>query len=127
MADPVRDLNNFLQSHPAGNGGNATRDFEWVLKREGPEHCTTYHVTAVCEHCDNISLHFIHFFFTTVRGVNVGVGHGSTKGIAKRNASIQALEYLKTHGKVSPTRPIDRITDLEIFSSTGIVTEGEIV
>jgi hypothetical protein len=65
-------------------------------------------------------------FFTTVRGVNVGVGHGSTKGIAKRNASIQALEYLKTHGK-EPTRPIDRITDLEIFSSTGIVTEGKIV
>lgn len=63
MADPVRDLNNFLQSQPAGNGGNATRDFEWVLKREGPEHCTTYHVTAVCEHCDNISLPFIHFFF----------------------------------------------------------------
>ncbi|KAI0273157.1 hypothetical protein BGY98DRAFT_936372 [Russula aff. rugulosa BPL654] len=68
-----------VSCHPAGNGGNATRDFEWVLKREGPEHCTTYHVTAV------------------FRGVNVGVGHGSTKGIAKRNASIQALEYLKTH------------------------------
>jgi hypothetical protein len=68
MADPVRDLNNFLQSHPAGNGGNATRDFEWVLKREGPEHCTTYHVTAVCEHCDNISLPFIHFFFLQQSG-----------------------------------------------------------
>ena len=62
MADPVRDLNNFLQSHPAGNGGNATRDFKWVLNREGPEHCTTYHVTAVCKQCDTISLPSVHFF-----------------------------------------------------------------
>jgi hypothetical protein len=100
MADPVRDLNNFLQSHPGDNGGNATKDFEWVLKREGPEHCTTYHVTAVCKHCDTISFNFCSLFFTIVRGVNVGVGHGTTKGIAKRDASIQALEYLKTHGKV---------------------------
>jgi len=76
MADPVRDLNNFLQGQP---GGNATREFEWILTKEGPEHGTIYHVTAV------------------FRGVNVGVGHGSTKGIAKRNASVQALEYLKTH------------------------------
>ena len=96
MADPVRDLNNFLQGQP---GGNATRDFEWVLKKEGPEHGTIYHVTAVCKHCDNISLLFFIHPYTTVRGVNIGVGHGTTKGIAKRNASVQALEYLTTHGK----------------------------
>ena len=95
MADPVRDLNNFLQGQP---GGNATRDFQWILKREGPEHETVYHVTAVCKRCDDISLPFTHSY-ATVRGVNVGIGHGSTKGIAKRNASLQALEYLKTHGK----------------------------
>ncbi len=118
MADPVRDLNNFLQGQP-GSGGNATKDFQWILKREGPEHCTTYHVTAVCKHRDNTSLPFIHFY-TTVRGVNVGVGHGSTKGIAKRNASVQALEYLKSHGKTSPTRPIDRISDLEILVPPGL-------
>jgi hypothetical protein len=56
MADPVRDLNNFLQGQP---GGNATREFEWILTKEGPEHGTIYHVTAVCKHCDNISLLFL--------------------------------------------------------------------
>jgi Double-stranded RNA binding motif len=120
--DPVRDLNNFLQGQP---GGNATRDFKWLSAREGPEHDTVYHVTAVCKHCDNISLLFIHSY-TKVRGVNVGVGHGSTKSIAKRNAALQALEYLKTHGEVPPTTPIGRISDLEIFSTAGIVTEREI-
>jgi hypothetical protein len=45
MADPVRDLNNFLQGHP---GGNATKDFKWDWKKEGPEHESVYHVTAVC-------------------------------------------------------------------------------
>ena len=95
MADPVRDLNNFLQRQPEGN---ATKDFQWHLTREGPEHGTVYHVTAVCKHYGNISSIFIHSC-TKVRGVNVGVGHGSTRGNAKRSASVQALEYLKTHGE----------------------------
>lgn len=95
MEDPVRDLNNFLQGQP---GGNATRDFQWLLTKEGPEHGIIYHVTAVCKHCDDILLPFFIHSYTTVRGVNVGVGHGSTKGVAKRNASVQALEYLRTHG-----------------------------
>jgi hypothetical protein len=56
MEDPVRDLNNFLQGQP---GGNATSEFQWLLTKEGPEHGTIYHVTAVCKHCDNISLFFI--------------------------------------------------------------------
>ena len=56
MVDPVRELNNFLQGQPGGNGGNATKDFQWILTREGPERCTTYHVTAACKHCDNVSL-----------------------------------------------------------------------
>ncbi|KAF8464971.1 hypothetical protein DFH94DRAFT_699030 [Russula ochroleuca] len=76
MADPVRDLNNFLQGQP---GGSATKDFKWNLSKEGPEHDTVYHVTAI------------------FRGVNVGVGHGSSMGSAKRNASMQALEYLRQH------------------------------
>ena len=46
---------------------------------------------------------------TTVRGVNVGVGHGSSVGAAKRIASIQALEYLKTHGKSIPNTPNERL------------------
>ncbi|KAH9998292.1 hypothetical protein BJV77DRAFT_981093 [Russula vinacea] len=76
MADPVRDLNNFLQGQP---GGSVTKDFKWNLTKEGPEHDTIYHVTAV------------------FRGVDVGVGHGSSMGSAKRNASVQALEYLRQH------------------------------
>ncbi|KAH9002437.1 hypothetical protein EDB86DRAFT_309095 [Lactarius hatsudake] len=78
MADPVRDLNNFLQGQP---GGNLTKEFTWISKKEGPEHGVTYHVTAV------------------FRGVNVGVGHGSSMGSAKRDASVQALAYLKSHGR----------------------------
>ena len=46
MEDPVRDLNNWLQGQP---GGNLTKEFAWVLKKEGPEHGAIYHVTAVCK------------------------------------------------------------------------------
>ncbi len=46
MADPVRDLNNFLQGQPSGN---LTKEFVWVSRKEGPEHDTTYHITAVCK------------------------------------------------------------------------------
>lgn len=33
-----------------------------------------------------------------VRGVNVGIGHGTSMASAKRDASVQALEYLRSHG-----------------------------
>ena len=58
MADPVRDLNNFLQGQP---GGSVTKDFKWNLTKEGPEHDTVYHVTAVCKHslCDAPFFFFI--------------------------------------------------------------------
>jgi hypothetical protein len=95
MADPVRDLNNFLQGQP---GGSATKDFKWHSKREGPEHDTVYHVTAICKRTLR-SLGYIFYLCTTVRGVNIGVGHGPSMGLAKRNASVQALEYLSQHGK----------------------------
>ena len=94
MADPVRDLNNFLQGHP---GGNLTREFGWASKKEGPEHSVTYHVTAVCK-WTVIVWNDQFFTVTPVRGVNIGVGHGSSMGSAKRDASVQALEYLKSHG-----------------------------
>ncbi|KAI0248823.1 hypothetical protein BJV78DRAFT_1232731 [Lactifluus subvellereus] len=76
VIDPVRDLNNFLQGQP---GGSLTREFKWISMREGPDHGAIYHVTAV------------------FRGVNVGIGHGSSMGSAKREASVQALEYLRSH------------------------------
>ena len=46
-ADPVRDLNNFLQGQPEGN---LTQDFKWSSTKEGPEHDALYHVTAVCKY-----------------------------------------------------------------------------
>jgi dsRNA-specific ribonuclease len=41
-----------------------------------------------------------HQFLTVpqVRGVDVGIGHGTSLASAKRDASMQALEYLKLHG-----------------------------
>jgi len=42
----------------------------------------------------------------TVRGVNIGVGHGSSRSAAKREASVQALVYLKSHCKYDPRRLI---------------------
>jgi hypothetical protein len=58
MADPVRDLNNFLHSQP---GGSATKNLMWNSRKEGPEHDTAYHVTAVCKHTlrDNLCWSFI--------------------------------------------------------------------
>jgi len=75
MADPVRDLNNHLQGLP----GNLTKYFKWTSMKEGPKHNTIYHVTAV------------------FRDVNIGIGHGSSMSAAKREASTQALVYLKSH------------------------------
>jgi len=46
-ADPVRDLNNFLREGPEGN---LTKDFKWSSTKEGPEHDTPYHVTALCKY-----------------------------------------------------------------------------
>jgi len=47
--------------------------------KEGPVHGMIYHVTAV------------------FRDVNIGVGHGSSMSAAKREASMQALDYLRSH------------------------------
>jgi len=71
-------------------------------------HGTIYHVTAICEPW---LLAFVshRLFLTvckTVRGVNIGVGHGSSMSAAKREASAQALVYLKSHGKHDPRRLI---------------------
>ncbi|KAI0265066.1 hypothetical protein BC834DRAFT_192783 [Gloeopeniophorella convolvens] len=74
---PVRDLNNFLQGQP---GGNLAQELLWKVTKTGPEHSTTFHVTA------------------TFRGVDIGVGHGTSRGSAKRDASVQALQYLRSNG-----------------------------
>ena len=99
-ADPIRDLNNLLQRQP---GGNMTDDFKWSFVKEGPEHDALYHVTAVCEHslCNEAPPFFQQLKYTTVRGMNIGVGHGPSKRAGKRTASVQALEYLRSGGKKS--------------------------
>lgn len=64
IADPVRDLNNFLQGQP---GGNLTTEFKWNWSREGPEHDALYHVTAVCEYslCNGTSSLFVQHLYNS--------------------------------------------------------------
>jgi len=78
-----------------------TRDFKWASVREGPEHDTIYHFTAFCKRSLVTHRYYSFIVCDTVRGVSVGIGHASSKGAAKRNASVQALEYLRSHGEES--------------------------
>ena len=66
-ADPIRDLNNFLQGQPEGN---LTRDFKWNSTKQGPEHDALYHVTAVCKysHFDGASPFFLKKTFVRQSG-----------------------------------------------------------
>lgn len=59
-ADPIRDLNNYLQRQP-GPGGNMAKDFKWSFMKEGPEHDALYHVTAVCKHSLFVLKHCLFF------------------------------------------------------------------
>jgi len=63
-ADPVRDLNNFLQGQP---GGNMTKEFKWNWSREGPEHDALYHVTAICKYslCNRASSSFVQHLYNS--------------------------------------------------------------
>jgi len=74
MADPVRDLNNFLQGHPSGN---LTPQFSWDAKQEGPGHQVIHLVTA------------------KFRGVEIGCGRATAMGPAKKEAAIIALQRLR--------------------------------
>jgi hypothetical protein len=47
LADPVRDLNSYLQNHP--NGNLLASQFSWHLRQEGPDHQLTHYATAKCE------------------------------------------------------------------------------
>lgn len=77
MSDPVRDLNNYLQAH---RSGNLTPQFSWEMSKEGPNHQITHRAIA------------------KFRGVEVGHGKGVSMGLAKKEAAITALQYLKTSG-----------------------------
>ncbi|KAN0128589.1 hypothetical protein V8E53_013634 [Lactarius tabidus] len=72
--DPVVALNNLLQR---SSEGNVTRDFTWVMAQTGPSNQAIHHATA------------------KLRGFELGVGEGVSKGRAKMAAAEQALDYLK--------------------------------
>ncbi|KAH9053022.1 hypothetical protein EDB87DRAFT_1835549 [Lactarius vividus] len=50
MADPVRDLSNYLQSHPSGN---LTPLLLWETKQEGPLHQVTHYVHCQVQRTGN--------------------------------------------------------------------------
>lgn len=75
--NPIADLNNFLQSHSAGN---LAHYFSWRITQEGPNHQAVHHATAI------------------YRGVPVGEGKGVAIGLAKRAAAMQALNYFLKNG-----------------------------
>ena len=67
-------------------------------------------------------------FRSIVRGVNVGVGHGSSVGVAKRKASVQALEYLRSYGTDDPIllqQMLGCLTPTPKFSDAGNVTGAQ--
>ncbi|KAN0136184.1 hypothetical protein V8E53_006044 [Lactarius tabidus] len=72
--DPVRDLNNYLQSYP---GGNLSSQLSWVTTHDGPQHQVTHYATA------------------NFQRQAIGSGRGVSKGLAKAAAAIQALQYLQ--------------------------------
>ncbi|KAI0251657.1 hypothetical protein BJV78DRAFT_1209715 [Lactifluus subvellereus] len=75
--DPRRQLNDYLQGHPAGNLGPL---LSWEVSRTGPDHQAIFHVTA------------------RFRGVEIGYGEGISIGSAKRVAAGFALRYLRDVG-----------------------------
>ncbi|KAI9467319.1 hypothetical protein BJY52DRAFT_1182756 [Lactarius psammicola] len=77
MADPVRDLNNFLQGQP---GGNLTPLLQWRNEQSGP---------------NNQAIHQGTYIF---RNVAIGTGVGTSIGLAKRDAAIKALQYFRVYG-----------------------------
>ncbi|KAI9447728.1 hypothetical protein H4582DRAFT_2068326 [Lactarius indigo] len=76
-ADPVVALNNLLQSN---TGGNIRHELSWTMTQEGPNNQAVHRAIA------------------NLRGVTLGSGQGLSKGLAKRAAAEQALDYLADHG-----------------------------
>ncbi|KAH9011721.1 hypothetical protein EDB83DRAFT_2523350 [Lactarius deliciosus] len=74
QADPVRDLNNFLQGH---SRGNLTHLLSWETTHSGPQHQVTHYATAKFQQRE------------------IGHGQGLSKGNAKAVAAAEALRYLQ--------------------------------
>ncbi|KAH9005386.1 hypothetical protein EDB86DRAFT_1438959 [Lactarius hatsudake] len=74
QADPVRDLNNFLQGH---SRGNLTTLLSWEMTQQGPQNQVTHYATAKFQR------------------QAIGYGNGLSKGGAKAMAAVEALQYLR--------------------------------
>ncbi|KAF8262341.1 hypothetical protein EI94DRAFT_712700 [Lactarius quietus] len=72
--DAVVALNNYLQGYP---GGSITDKLSWNMTEKGPGHQLTHCAIANFE------------------GVEIGKGTGVSKGNAKADAAVQALQYLR--------------------------------
>ncbi|KAI0248821.1 hypothetical protein BJV78DRAFT_1284476 [Lactifluus subvellereus] len=82
MADPVRDLNNYLQEIQKPT--NLAPLLQWSCVQNGPNHQAT------------------HIGTYTFRNVVIGRGEGVTINLAKSVAATQGLQYLHTNGIPPP-------------------------
>ncbi|KAI0248819.1 hypothetical protein BJV78DRAFT_1284474 [Lactifluus subvellereus] len=78
MADPVRDLNNYLQE--VQDGIDLTPFLHFTKKQMGPNNQAVHTVTY------------------TFKNVEIGTGRGTSIGQAKSAAATQGLRYLRTRG-----------------------------
>ncbi|KAF8256402.1 hypothetical protein EI94DRAFT_1809033 [Lactarius quietus] len=72
--DAIRDLNNYLQLHPRGN---LTVHLSWAMTESGPPGQLTHSASA------------------KFQGQAIGHGRGILKNVAKAEAAVQALQYLR--------------------------------
>jgi hypothetical protein len=93
LVDPVVALNNLLQHSPEGN---ITSEFNWKMSQTGPNNQAVHHAIAKCRYKTaqrNVKL--AKHAFATVRGVSIGEGKGTSKGLAKGVAAKKAFDHLE--------------------------------
>jgi len=78
--DPVTELMNYLRSHPTGN---LIPQFMWATRQEGQD---THHATA------------------NFQGAPIGYGRGTSMDLAKKQAAIFGLNYLKDISRGGPRK-----------------------
>ncbi|KAI0248820.1 hypothetical protein BJV78DRAFT_1284475 [Lactifluus subvellereus] len=92
MADPVRDLNNYLQEVQVGT--NLTPFLSFTNKQIGPNNQA------------------VHIFTYTFRNIEIGTGRGASISQARRDAATQGLQYLRT---ASAEFLLDPVRDLNNY------------
>jgi Double-stranded RNA binding motif len=63
------------------------------MNQTGPQHQATIHVRARCESVNEIENTFIEI--TKVGEQEIGYGRGNSIRVAKREAAVEALQYLR--------------------------------